>query len=240
VSLDLDGSTERLASSEATVGIVDTWTLVVWAKRSDSDTVERRIAEVFAAANSNNRIVVARQASTSDALEVSVYNSAGTLIKQHRFAAMLPRNQWRCIAVAFDGSEGSDPLRVYVNGGLLTPTSTPTNTTGSLTDTARAIAVGRSGFDFAGRIHSLGLWSSELAAAEVASLYFGGRDFDWNAAKNGYASQASLQHWYRLGHDASPDADLGKDYAATPFGSHNLTSAAAGVTAADVVADSPT
>jgi len=239
VSLDLDGSSERLSSSETTVGIADAWTLLAWLKRADSDTIDRRLVEVFAGAGNSNRIILARQTGTADTLEVNAYNSAGALIKNHRFAAQLQRSQWRCIAVAFDGSEASDPLRVYVNAQLLTPTSMPADTTGTMTDTARAIAVGRVGSELAGRIHSLALWSSELAVAEIGSIYYGGRDFNLNAAKNGYQSQASLQHWYRFGHDAAPDADIGKDFAAVPFGTHNLMDAAANVSAADVVTDAP-
>lgn len=238
-SIDLDGSTESLLSTTSTLGFANTWTIALWLKREDADTVVRTYLDVREAAGNINRVIISRKAGTSDTLRVEVYDSAGTLFKDHEFSGQLPANAWTHVVVAFDGAEANDPLRVYVGGAIRTPSATPTNTTGTMTDTSRLVEVPAT---FDGRLHAIAAWNVELTAAEVSAIFAAGNgsDFNLNYDKNGYVSRGSLRHWWRLGHDSSPDADIGKDYALSPSpAAINLMDAAANVTAADVVADAP-
>lgn len=235
VSITLDGSTERLSSSSATCGIADAWTISCWAKNGDSASGYRDLVMISAATPIANIIQFGKDSLTD--LYLLTSSSGGVAIKELVWANVLPRNKWKHIVVAYDGSEGGDPLRLYIDRQLVAPTTTLTDTTGTMTDTSRRIRIGQSGADWLGRVHSLAMWNVELPIAAISSIYYGGIDFDLNADRNGYGSAAALQHWFRLGHDV---ASMGRDFATTPGGTHDLMALAAGVSApGNLISDVP-
>jgi len=111
--------------------------------------------------------------------------------------------------------DGTD-LVGYGGGAAKTPTSTPTDNAGTMTNTDRVIKLGGNTTvgTFAGRIHQLQIWNSVLGANEVASLYNNGVGSVIDASRNfgDYSSSANLVHWYRLGKIAT-FIGMGKDFA---------------------------
>lgn len=241
-SVDLNGTDEGFRSTSAGLGIVNVWSVMLWAKRSDADTTQRCF---FATGNPTgaNSIHLYRAAggSASDIL-IEARDSGGTLFKALTVAGLLTGGVWHQVVLTFDGAAGGDPLLVYVDGILRSTGGT--DNAGTMAGTSRRICVGTRDdlSQFAeGRFHQLGMWSSVLSAAEVTAIYNGGdgSSFNLNWNHNGYVSRANLEQWFRLGRDSTPDADIGKQYSLAPTGSHNLMDAHQNVAAADVVADAP-
>jgi hypothetical protein len=243
-SVDLNGTDEGLRSSQATIGIADVWSVMLWAKRSDSDTAERTLCAVGNPSGANSIHFVRKAGGSASDLLVEVRDSGGSLFKQLTYSGVFTGATWHHVVATFDGTASGDPLVVYVDGVARTPDGGGTDSTGTMTDTSRRIAVGCNGnlASFAqGRFHQWACWNVALSATQVTAIYNGGNgsDFNLNWNHNGYTSRTNLKQWFRIGRDSSPDGDIGKQYALNPTGSHNLSDGAQNVTATDVVTDAP-
>jgi hypothetical protein len=221
-------------------GIGDVWTLAFWIKRTNTNAaLANSLFNIRPSTGAINLIEVVRPSGDASALRLRLGDSAGTIFKNLTWTGALPLNTWAHVVFAFDGSEAGDPVRVYLQGMLTSPSTTTTDTTGTMTNTNRIVDANTGLTDIIARHYSYALWNSELPANSVAAIYAGGRAFNLNYDKGNYAQRANLQHWWRLGY-ASSDANLGLDYALSPPSACDLMANAVAITVADDrVSDAP-
>lgn len=217
--VEFDGSADFMAdTADATVGIVDDWTVSLWF-RTDSLTVDQRILTIENSANQNSAIQFSFLGVTAnDPFEVRIFDTAGALNKQYQFTATLgfgvtQTDKWYHLAASWDGTE--ERLRMYMNGSELLPTTLVNDDTITMADDARRIVIGAdaatSGSFLDGRVHNVAIWSSQLHSRELREVYNWGRAGrkDLNEDASPYLSSDDLQHWYRPGHDT---VTIGRDF----------------------------
>ena len=111
---------------------------------------------------------------------------------------------WYHIVVTHTGSSVSG----YVNG-----TQAGSSYTESITGVASAIFfMGKhhlaSGYNFAGNIDEVAIWSSALSSSEVSEIYNTGSPIDLSSNTGNYSSSSNLVGYWRIG-DASGDTASG-------------------------------
>jgi len=175
---ETNGSDEFLADTTAlTLGIANQWTLAALL-RADAITGFKYVCE-FKGATDANRIIM-RFDGASDRFNVLIWNSAGTAIVNLRYVAstVVAGVPFHAI-LTFDGTLGSNPATLYVNGSAAT-IDFGTNNPGTLTDTARAAYVCGSsalGNSWNGALQDLMLFPDVLDAGERAQLLTQVRSF---------------------------------------------------------------
>ncbi len=177
-SLTFDGVNDRLSRlSAVTWGMANAWTIDAWVRPTTVAAGINYIWHInpdFGSAETGtfiNRIAIQRSGAD---LRVKIQDSAGTLFKNFTWNSIFAVDTWVLITVTWDGTT----LKAYADGvdqGL--PDSSPTDTTGTMTDTARFPIIGgrRAAFDppldeWTGQIHSLGLWDIALPSSEIGIL----------------------------------------------------------------------
>ena len=220
--------------------IENSWSLAIWLKPG-RDTADETVLDLRADGTNENRIRVEKLGTVAnDPLQISLYDSAGVLFKQYRYNSVVPAGAWAFPVFTWNGTT----LTAYVDGAAVTASSTPTNNAGTMDAVFRSVTVG---VDYAhtayyqGYVHAIGLWSSVLAALEVAEL----NDTPplwWRRDEEDYTSATDLQHWWRLGEATRNDFEgtswvVDAGYAVEGI---DLSVGAVGVTDADIVAEVPT
>lgn len=206
-ALDFDGSTEYLANSTAkTFGLANTYSIAMWMKiRSFPGNTQYMLSlSPFYEANSINMAV-----NSSGQLVVYLYDQAsGSTFKQYTSSIPLTLDAKSHVALTWNGTN----LLLYVNGNHdSAATATVDMTVSPQTDANKTLRLGADFYDgnlFSGQIHSVGMWSSVLGAAEITTLYNAGVPSPDLLNNTGdYASNGSLKHWFRLGFNNSVSVD---------------------------------
>lgn len=219
--------------------IANSWSVAIWLKPG-RDTADETILDLRSDGSNENRIRVEKLGTVSnDPLQITLYDSAGAEFKRYRYESVVPAGEWQLVLFTWNGTT----LTAYADGAAVAASSTPTNTTGTMASSLRSVTVGadyaHTAF-FQGYVHSVGLWSSVLAADEVTKLYDSPLLW-WRQDAGDYVSSANLQHWWRLGEPTRNDFEgttwvVDAGYA--PEGI-DLSVGAANVTDADIVAEVP-
>lgn len=236
VCLDLNGSDEKLAHTtvEQALGLANAWTAAMWFKpHSGSFTAEKYIMQFRPSIGGNAVLIRIRGHVANDPIYIFNASSGGSIIKAFSYDSLAVQDAWNLLVLTWDGTD----LVLYHDGTEQTPTTKDFDNAGTMTDSARGVRLGgsvsRSYLD--GRYFSAGMWSVTLTSGEQAELYSEGGAMDWGSNGVTYASSASLQHWWRLGHDS---ADIGAD-----SGVHgspvDVMEDAENISAADIVTDAP-
>jgi hypothetical protein len=237
VSVEFDGA-ESLAKAGVALGVSEPFSKAVWWRPQSGTSGDFGVCGFgVPAAVVRNKSGLAWVTSGAPSLaEIQVRGPAGPGRKTYRFHDMAIEDFWNLTVWTWDNTN----LVVYHAGALVVPDATPNNgIVPALTDVAKTTEVGL--FDgrspFVGLIHSDGLWSSVLTAAEAAALWNEGRgrDLDWRIDGSIYKSSSDLAHYYRLGLDP---ADIGKDYGNAAI-LLNIGDDAVGIDASDIVIESP-
>jgi len=245
-SVDLNGSDEYLSEDPAAgqfFGFANSWTVALWHKPTGlTGWGIKTFFDLVKSGGNQNRIHVRVLGSNlNDPIDVSIYNSAGTIIKTYYYASTVVNDAWNFLVVTWDGTD----LKLYQDGSEVTRTSTIFNNSGTMDNTDSKITrVGHSAgaATYEGRMHSMGAWSTALSGDEVASLNNDGTGsawMNWLANKNSYTSKNNLIHWWRLGLDPS---DIGDDYGSLgsdPLNNVDLMEDAVNISTADLVTDYP-
>lgn len=210
-SIDFNGSNEYLANTtQQTIGITGTWSVAAWF-RLDSVSSEMSIVRVTDATASNNLIDIEVQGGEAgDPIQIFVTDSGGTTIQNKRFSVFVGTARWHHVVLTWDGTD----TVFYLDGRETSATTTTTDSAGTMTDSNRGIRIGS---DHAGNtilnggVQSASIWDVVLTGDEVIQIFNHGCGGAVDLANNhgDYASAANLQHWWRVGFDAS---DIGKDY----------------------------
>lgn len=199
-------------------GIANTWTVMFWYKpNSATQTTSEALFHLKAVGDTNNEIVIQILGATAnDPMNAIIKDSAGNTIKDYSWDSQTTSiTVTGMYVVTWDGTN----LLFYRDTTAVTPTTLTTDTTGTMTDTARA--VGLYSLITAARYHNgvhncVAVWNTALSATEIKSLWLCGMgdNANLNVAFDEYASQNSLVHWWRPGLEiGTTTTQLGKDYA---------------------------
>ena len=241
VSVDLNGDTEGLGTAtETAIGIVNVWSIGIWFKPTDDgvagsfswDKIMCRIGPNVG----TSRIDWELQGGEVNApywLNMSK-EPFGTL-KRYTWESQAVEGAWNFAVITWDGTD----LLLYQDGAVQTPTTTPIDDTGAQSDSDRGVWVHQNSSNdkqMEGRIHSMGIWSVAMASGEIAELFSGASAIDWASSSGDYVSSASLQHWWRFGHDSG---DIGKDYGKAAVLKDTMDDAENITAGDDIVTDAP-
>lgn len=238
MSLDFDKTEVLRNTTTQLIGIANVWSMLVWSRRTISTNLQW-LCQVHRFGSANHIEILAQQAlgGRGDFTWVDATNSPTAVARWENFYSI---NSWISTLISWDGTE----LRVWKNGiqlgapdsGDATPVPAPVMTDGG---DRQMILGGRfSGNDgWAGRVSQWGIWRVRVDAA-ASFLQTSPSSIDLNANSGAYQFAGDLAHWYRPGHEASPN--LGKDFAAAGFTpTIDIEVDAIGITDADRIADVP-
>ena len=204
-SLFVETPTTYLANTTNNlIGIANTWTCLAVFK-----PFATTIRNVFKIGSTNNSITLLY--AQTQTFQIIINNSAASPIKNYSYAGVgLRINTWAHVAFTWDGTT----LQAYFDGVAVSPTSLTTDTTGTMTDTARAVGIGADsagGGIGAGSYTQVACWNSALSAAEISSIFANGAaaHVDLRAAIGSYVSANNLKHWWVCGWSGDIGKDLG-------------------------------
>lgn len=234
-AVDLNGSDESvgLTSSTSTQGYADTFSLSTWVEPA-AQPANVHIYQTKPTSLDINRVFVEQLVQE---LRVILWDSAGTLYKSFvttnsPFATGVKSH----VGFTIDGSDTGDPLLLYLNGVVIDSAdiTETTDTTGTRTDTARNITIGRtSGTSsyFDGKISRVDIWDVVLDGSNFLQLYNSGTGFGYDLRDDvgNYNQSANLVHQWLLGKDSG---NIGDDLVSS--GAVDLTDLE-NVTADDIV-----
>lgn len=242
-ALDFDGSTEVLANiTEQPIGIANVWTIAQWIK-VDELNGDRRFIQInqdqTLPGGSANRILIHHGA--LDHLRVFINSSVPGVIKHYNWTpSPLVVDEWKHLVVTWNGTL----LKLYVDGSERTPSDKFVDNAGTMTDSNRRVHIGAGadGSDndyednfFKGDLHSTAILNVALDQANITQIFGNRAESDLRYNFQHYNQAAALQHYYRHGFNSG---DIGEDLgnASTLI---DVGDNAVGITAADIVEDSP-
>ena len=238
MSLDFDGSTEFLRNSTSQVlGIADVWSIGIWYKPAGLAGLDALFE--FNNSDSPSRIIAFFNAAV---LNVFLRNSADTINTSRTYNGFGVNAVWAHLYLSWNAAGTGFP-DVFKDGSLVGQDSQSSGGNLVQADDLRPVGVATNlnlAAPFAGVIAQMSVWRT-IQDAAIASLYNGGNpnSLDLNSSFGSYSGAADLAHWYRLGHEASPN--LGKDFSTAGFTpTIDIEVNSVGITDADRVADVPT
>lgn len=150
-------------------------------------------------------------------LRALIKDSDGTTIKHYGWGGWYQTEVWTHTFLQWDGIE----LTAYKDALLTTTGVVFVNVTGSMgAGDGRRIhygsAIAGQFAAFSGTLGHFGMWDTILGPEELGTVVSGGFAADLTVASGSYASQGSLQHYWKPGEDST---SLGKDFISTgtPF-----------------------
>lgn len=237
-SIDFDGSTEGfLNTTPQVIGIADVWSIGIWYKPSllsGNDT----LFEI------NNSDSPSRIIAFFSGTQLAIFwrDSGDTTNSNVSFNGFGVNGVWAHVYFSWNAA-GAGDVSVFKDGAPIAPTGGSSPNPIVMADDLRPVGVGTNvslAAKFQGLIAQISVWRT-IQDAAIASLYNGGNpnSLDLNSAFGSYSGAGDLAHWYRLGHEASPN--LGKDFATAGFTpTIDVEVNSVGITDADRVADVPT
>lgn len=171
--------------------------------------------DLFAIGGADDVIIRQEGGGANDPLEILLYDN-NSLKKDWRWNNLFATQQWYFLVVTWNNT--TETIDVYVNGvDQGDPDTKSTDDTCSLSDISAnaGLGVNPAWTNLTNwRIHTCVTWNSVLTGAEILALYNGGKGdaIDYATDGGNYSSSANLTHWWKLGYDADPESDMGKDY----------------------------
>lgn len=123
-------------------------------------------------------------------------------------------NAWNFMVGVYDGTLGSDNVKLYVNGVLGTPTD---DFTGNVTQPAK-VQLGQTGNDMTGAVSNdwavgnldeFGLWNTALSSDAITTLYNNGAPTNLLANSGDYMASGNLGLWWRCGEALDSNTQFG-------------------------------
>ena len=121
-----------------------------------------------------------------------------------RFAGISDVNDWNFMVGVYDGTLGSDNVKLYVNGVL---GATTDDFTGNVTQSAK-VEIGQTANDMTnsgagdwtiGNLDEFGLWNTALSEDAITTLYNSGAPTNMAINSGNYMAAANLALWWRCG-----------------------------------------
>lgn len=167
-------SSQNLSISDADFGVIDANKIGIsaWVKRESTGTHYIAAQWGATAATSSHRLFFSTD---KIAWGVQVAAGSGTIID----AASITDTDWHHIYATYDGTLGSENLRLWLDGSRVTSFSSETQRTGTLVDSANAHSRGArsdGAFFFDGLIYQCAFFSGTLP--DISDLYDAGAPKD--------------------------------------------------------------
>lgn len=214
-SIDLDGGDEHFRNAtEQTIGIANEWSVSAWVKPDSGEGGSAYIADITPATGNDSRFIGIWQASSSN---INFFLGDGDGSSQTAATWNdddLVLDDWNHLLFVWDGTTRSLWVNGIDQGAPDSGSATPGFT---LDDDDRIVVVGNNRIlngtlGWNGRYHSLAIWRADVSSA-LSAIYNGGNPGPVDL--NNIAFSGDLAHWWRLGHQVSPN--LGRDYAEAGF-----------------------
>lgn len=238
MSLDFDGSAEGLLNlTDQAIGIADIWSIGIWHKPALL-TGNRALFELGQSFPDASRLIAFFSGTQ---LNLFWSNSAASNQNGAQWNSFGVVDTWAHLFLSWNETGAGIP-NVYKDGVLTAADASDLSGAVVMADDDRPVGVGTNvgGARFSGIISQMAVWRMVEDAA-ISDLYNAGNpnSLDLNSSFGGYSGAADLAHWWRLGHEASPN--LGKDFSTAGFTpTIDIEINAVGITDADRVADVPT
>lgn len=239
-SIDFDGVNERLTNlTDQAIGIANVWSLMVWVQPVVNIVGTQFLCGVRRADIGNESAILLYADSSTNRLRLDWADTSATPIEITAWNGFYTGQNglWTNVLITWTGTT-MFVLKDGVDQGA--PDVGVNNPSLTMVDDTRTIAVGNlsSGNNgVEGLAAQAALWRVDVRAA-AADLQVSPSELDLNVDSGSYAFSGDLAHWYRPGHQGSPD--LGKDYAQAGFTpTIDIEVNAQGITDADRVADVP-
>ncbi|KKN40603.1 hypothetical protein LCGC14_0731640 [marine sediment metagenome] len=239
----VDFSTSETLESPTGIdwSVSDEWTISLWWKPTTTGTTS--LFSIRPPSGSFNIVDFSYTVATNSyRVKITDQADAGD-IKTRDYPTEVPDlDTWVNFTIVKSASgPEADALRLYRNGVIVAWTVIGVDDhVDQLATIRRLILTGVTAVSATGQglMHTWGLWTTELADAEILAIYNqgAGNTTDWTIASGDYtpASVAKLRRYYRLGMKPSPD--IGEDLGNLP---RDLTGGS-GITDVDIVDDAPT
>ena len=135
---------------------------------------------------------------TGDRIRFRLYDNSTVGYIQSELNVASSQNTWLFVVATYDGSSNQTGLNIYVNAATPAQTKAVSGTYTAMEDTTAPLTVGASlaaSNYMTGNIDEVSLWSKELSASEVTTLYNSGTPTD-------ISSESNLIGWWRNGEGA--------------------------------------
>lgn len=239
VSVDLDGSTERLGNEAGNeLGVAGAFTYLTWVKRP-ALVQDLRPMEIIPQSGNNNRIII--ETMPVGGLTMVMFSATGVFMKSFNWTGtqdVWPINTWTLLGMTWNDTgssllgyfqgvnivqdSGADNSGVHDNSSSDLDILEPSNRLGS-------------GLQEGEKLWSA-WWDTTLSAASILSIFNSKAGADLNASFDNYSQSSNLVHWWRYGHTRN---DIGRDYGKA--GSLiDLLQDSVDIDASDIVSDVPT
>lgn len=148
---------------------------------------------------------------------------------------------WFNLIIVVDGTlSGSNKLKVYLNGSLITTGISFSAGVSALTTSTEPFLIGRSagyGQFWDGKIDEVAVWNSSLSSAAVTEIYNSGAPNDLDSL----SSASSPSCWWRMGEEASFSNPGGSgNWTMVNQGTQSLNATSENMEEADKTTDVPT
>lgn len=220
-ALVLDGSRQYLATvNPELLGIDNTWSVGFWSKprsgpefrllfaahgRSGKNSIEISVPPIVAEPIQGTFEARERR----EQIRLRTTDENGNVIKHIGWGDVYRPDLWSHIGLVWDGND----ILFYADGELASSgTAIFINSSGTMADSERKVYYGSnisgSLAPWSGTVGHGGMWSSALSAAEWQTVVSGGFFMDLTVTSGSYASQGSLEHYWKPGADS---ANIGED-----------------------------
>lgn len=235
-SLDF-GDNEFLRNSTSQVlGIADIWSIGVWYKPNTVSGIHSLFE--FNNSDSPSRIIAFFNGAV---LNIFLRDSGDTVNTSVTFNGFGVLDTWAHLYFSWNAAGTLFPT-VFKDGSEVAPTTDTSQGALVQADDLRPVGVGTNlnlAAEFSGLISQISVWRT-IQDAAISDLYNGGdpNSLDLNSSFGSYSGADDLAHWWRPGHEASPN--LGKDFSQAGFTPKiDVETDSVGITDADRVADVP-
>jgi hypothetical protein len=127
---------------------------------------------------------------------VTIYNAAGNQILTQTPTSTIIPNTWYNLVVTYDGSSTAAGVKLYLNGTAITLTATNDTLSASILNSQAAVFGQIASLNyFDGHMDEVSIWSDDLTAAEVTSIFNGGTPADLES----HSAASKLLSWWRMG-----------------------------------------
>lgn len=187
-----------------------TISMSIWAKRRESPGGTMVFFKNLPSGASSNEFSI--QDGSNGKIDIRFRSGATNTQKFYESSLLNTLDEWFHFVVTFDGTNGANAIRMYVDGVLdTTPTKTTDQDISSVVEQTLVASIGGKigivGPTARHNVHSVATWDVVLGATEVTEIYNdgAGKHFDLQTDVGNYTSSADMQSWWLVGNKVIPN-----------------------------------
>ena len=196
-SFVLNGN-QQLFPLSSTIAVPDEFTLSCWVRNDGYQSTGSMQYGYIAGVDTNAGFAISQGGTGSGLSTGQLYwwdgvGAAGEILT----TTILTADTWYHLAFVCDKTVGSNgEIKLYINGNLDTTTALTLDLNNWSNFTMFGANVDPTGWNWGGYFSSFSLWNSTLSAANITTLYNGGKPGDLSSFS------PTPTHWWRLGENA--------------------------------------